>query len=155
MGTKYLTFEKEAMFPNLVRGQYHVTSEETPEYNCIAHAAEKNDNWWWPDDAPAYWPEGLEKAETLDGFVLAYETVGFKTCPTQSRELEPNVVKVAIYVDQDGVPTHAARQIPGGAWTSKLGDWEDIQHQTLEAMEAGADPTLGYGKVALIMRRPL
>ncbi len=64
--------------------------------------------------------------------------------------------KIAIYVDTDGVPTHAARQLPDGSWTSKLGDWEDIQHQTLEALETGNDKAhqeLGYGKVAKIMRR--
>ena len=28
--------------------------------------------------------------------------------------------------------THAARQLPSGKWTSKLGDADDIEHNTLE-----------------------
>jgi hypothetical protein len=71
----------------------------------------------------------------------------------QGRELEHGVEKVAIYVDCDGVPTHAARQLADGTWTSKLGEWEDIQHDTLEAMEDREDLGLGYGKVGLLLRR--
>jgi hypothetical protein len=69
MPPKFLSVDKEARFPNLTRGEYEVTSEETPDYNCIAHAAGKTDNWWWPDDPPAYWPDGHDKAETLEAFV--------------------------------------------------------------------------------------
>jgi hypothetical protein len=41
------------------------------------------------------------------------------------------------------------------AWSpiaSKLGEWEDIQG-TLKAMEDGGGLGLGYGKVAVILRR--
>lgn len=46
MTKKYLTTDKEDFFPNLTKDNYHVTSRETPTYNCIAHAAGKADNWW-------------------------------------------------------------------------------------------------------------
>jgi hypothetical protein len=29
----------------------------------------------------------------------------------------------------DGEPTHAARQLPNGKWTSKLGRWQDIEYE--------------------------
>lgn len=55
--------------------------------------------------------------------------------------------KVAFFVGANGVPTHAARQLPSGLWTSKLGEWEDIEH-TLHALEGDI-----YGTVALLLKR--
>jgi len=155
MKKKYLTTSQEAFFPNLTRESYHVTSSPTAEYNCIAHAVGNADRWWWPDDlAPhAHWPEGLAKAETLEAFVLAYETEGYLVCPDQNRGLEDGFEKVAIFVDVEGIPTHACRQLSDGAWTSKLGESEDIQHQTLEDMEGGDGLSLGYGQVKIILKR--
>jgi hypothetical protein len=153
MPPKYLPLDREAYFPNLQRGQYEVTSIETSEYNCIAHAAGKDDNWWWPAPPPSYWPENVIPEETLNSFVLAYSVEGYRVCANQDRELEAGVEKVAIYVDAAGAPTHAARQLADGTWTSKLGEWEDIRHDTLEAMEDSRGLGLGYGKVALIVKR--
>jgi hypothetical protein len=153
MPPKFLAVDREARFPNLTRGEYEVTSPETADYNCIAHAADKNDNWWWPDGPPSYWPDGHDKAETLDAFVNAYATLGFVNDGNQSYELEVGIEKIAIYVDGHGVPTHAARQLTDGTWTSKLGEWEDIRHKTLRAMEDRGGLGLGYGKVALILSR--
>jgi hypothetical protein len=42
-------------------------------------------------------------------------------------DLEDGYEKVALYALR-GIPTHAARQLPSGAWTSKLGALEDVQH---------------------------
>lgn len=152
---RHLPVEKEAYFPNLTRDDYQVTSPETVTYNCIAHAAGADDRWWWPEDASGvHWPHGIAKAETLECFISAYGTVGYTVCDPQSREAEPGIEKIAIYVDPDGAPTHAARQLADGSWTSKLGEWEDIQHRTLEAVEDKDGLGLGYGRVALIMKRP-
>jgi hypothetical protein len=153
MVRKYLSIAKEARFPKLKRADYYVTSDETPDYNCIAHAADKNDNWWWPDDQPAYWPKGLDKAETVEAFVNAYATLGYAKCDDDSTALEAGFEKVAIYVDAAGVPAHAAKQLPDGAWTSKLGEWEDIRHATPESMEDDGALGLGYGKVTVILKR--
>jgi hypothetical protein len=158
MAGEHLPFDREAVFPKLRRGDYRVTSDEDESYNCIAHAAGKDDNWWWPVDADVegvHWPDGVELKEAIEAFIRAYETEGYIVC--EGRDLEVGVEKIAIYVDVDGIPTHAARQLADGSWTSKLGGWEDIQHQTLEALEADDDEGrqgLGYGKVAVIMRRP-
>ncbi len=49
--------------------------------------------------------------------------------------MEGGVTKVAIYGDIDADSwTHAARQLPNGKWTSKLGDFEDIEHDTPEGL---------------------
>ena len=44
------------------------------------------------------------------------------------------VRKVVLYADGNEW-THAARQLPSGRWTSKLGDYEDIEHDTLDGFE--------------------
>jgi len=36
--------------------------------------------------------------------------------------------RLAVYADETDTPTHMARQLPSGHWTSKLGELEDIQH---------------------------
>ncbi len=153
---KYLTIEQEAWFPNLKRENYLVTSLPTSDYNCIAHAAGMNNNWWWPDpDVPwAYWPDDLEKDDTLTCFIQAYGTQGYVVCAEQNPLLENGVQKVALFVDVDGKPTHAARQLEDGGWTSKLGEAEDIRHETLQDMEGGDGVHSGYGTVATILRRP-
>lgn len=68
----------------------------------------------------------------MDAFVQAFATVGYVLC--DDGELEPNTEKVVIYADADGLPTHAARQLPFGLWTSKLGQLEDISHHTLDSI---------------------
>ena len=138
----------ENCFPGLVHAGYGVTSIATPRYNCIAWAAGDTRKWWWPDPSPfAFWPVSIPRENTLQRFVEAFRTLGYEPC--DSPELEPNMEKVAIYSDEDGLPTHAARQLETGAWTSKLGREEDIEHQELAGVEGQE-----YGHVAQVMRRP-
>jgi hypothetical protein len=122
-----------------------ITSPRTRLYNCIAFAAGETHRWWWP--VAAYWPAGIPNEETIDAFVAAFGTLGYSTC--EDGNLETGFVKVAIYVDQSGTPTHMARQLISGKWTSKCGSLEDIEHDTLEI--------LGdlYGVVTQFLRRPL
>lgn len=136
-------------FPRLQPGDYHITSAATPRYNCIAWAAGNDDNWWWPPGGFSgyHWPAGIPTASTLENFVKAFESLGYQVC--DSAELEPEVEKIAVYVGSDGAPTHAARQLASGSWTSKLGKAEDIEHRTLACLEDGV-----YGLVAQIMKRP-
>ena len=65
--------------------------------------------------------------------------------------LEDGYEKVAIYA-RDGELTHAARQLRDGRWTSKLGKYEDIEHDSLEALYG--DGYGEYGSVAVFMVRP-
>lgn len=147
----FLSSDRESHFPNLRRGEYRVTSEETPRYNCIAHAAGKEDAWWWPEEFDvAYWPL-VDRQETLQCFLSAFTLQGYAAC--EAADLEEGFEKIALYADASGVPTHAARQLATGRWTSKLGEWEDIEHDRLEALEDLHDTGLGYGRVACIMKR--
>jgi len=115
--------EIKAGFPGLA-ATFQVTSEETRNYNCIGWAAGDTSRWWWPL-YPSYWPSKAPREVTLEAFVAAFATIGYAPCADGG--LVDEVEKVVIYLRQ-GVPTHMVRQMPSGAWTSKLGDAWDIGH---------------------------
>lgn len=119
-------------------------------YNCIAWAAGNDTRWWWPDASNiGYWPPSVPREETIAAFVSAYALQGYAQCADST--LEPGVEKIAIYgvaIDSDVMPTHAARQLTDGRWTSKLGNCEDIEHDTLEALNGPV-----YGKAICFLRR--
>jgi hypothetical protein len=152
-----LTSDKEAKLPNLREEDYQVMSPEDWGYNCIAHAANKNDVPWWPMEEGTegvFWPEGVPRKETLDAFIAAFGTQKYVLC--EGPELEAGFEKIALYTDENGTPTHAARQLPlSGAWISKLGDWEDIEHKSLASLEAEPGGEPAYGKAICFMKRPI
>jgi len=121
------------------------TSPEDDRYNCVAWAAGDTSRWWWPVASPAYWPQNVPRCEDLEAFEKAFEKIGYSSCSTQEYEL--GAEKVAIYA-KEGKPTHAARQLDTGHWTSKIGESIDIQHHTLSGLEGEC-----YGSVALILSR--
>jgi hypothetical protein len=142
-----VTATLEGYFPNLAPTGYDVTSPADGVYNCIAWAAGVTDAWWWPDpmDLTA-WPAAARREETIPAFVEAFETLGFVPCAADA--LEIGFEKIALYALAE-VPRHAARQLPNGRWTSKLGELEDIEH-TLEGLVGD-----WYGSVVQILKRPL
>ena len=113
----------DSSFPNLIVDGYRVTSPDSLDYNCIAWAAGDETKWWWPDD-DAYWPTN-DRGATIEVFVKAFATLGY--APAQGEMLEGAYDRVALYTN-DGRVTHAARQLPSGRWTSKLGYDVDIEH---------------------------
>src|SRR5262245_54811781 len=123
-----------ADLPRLTPDNYAVTSPASWGYNCIAWAAGVTDAWWWPVPG-RFWPAGAPREETLAALVAAFTGLGYAPC--ESPELEPGAEKVALYAHQ-GTPTHAARQLPDGRWSSKLGPNVDIEHSTLDAVAGGA-----------------
>lgn len=140
--------EMETAFPNLRNSQYAITSPPTPNYNCIAWAVGDTEHWWEPiRHIPGYyWPRRAPLAYTLDSYTAALELHGFSVC--DDAEPEPGFEKIALYANADGEPTHAARQLASGQWTSKLGDEDDITHDTANALE-GDD----YGALARFLKR--
>ena len=132
------------VLPNLNPDNYRITSPITWEYNCIAWAVGVTDAWWWPIPG-RYWPPGVPREETLEAVLAAIATRGFALC--SSFGLESRLEKVVVY-SNGAVPTHAARQLPSGWWTSKLGPNIDIEHATVEAIAGGV-----YGEpVAFLCR---
>src|SRR5438034_6481981 len=137
----------EDVFPGL-RGQpYHIKSSKGGNYNCIAFAAGDRHNWWWPDEAGEdTWPAGVARVETVEAFRDAFASLGYRVCA--SEQLEVGYEKVALLA-LAGVPKHAARQLPNGRWTSKLGPMEDVEHALHDLTG------MAYGSLALVMRRPI
>jgi hypothetical protein len=139
----------EEIFPHLASAGYSPKSEKPRAYNCIAYAAgDETRKWVGYREIGYYWPDGAKEGHTLNALRSAFEQQGYAYCDNST--LESEFEKVALYVDKDGLWTHAAKQTAGGVWTSKLGNLEDILHQTPEAV-SGHDPA--YGQVACFMKR--
>jgi hypothetical protein len=133
------------LFPNLEK--YQITSPPSEKYNCIAWAAGHATQWWWPEEGPdIYWPAEIPQEETLPAFSALFAHLGYLPCGNSDND--EGFERIALFADDNGFPTHAARQLPNGRWTSKLGRAEDIEHELgdLEGKE--------YGNVIRVMRRP-
>lgn len=137
-------------FPNLRKdNDFKITSPCTRYYNCISWATQKR-VWYWPPlgkelEEDEYWPKGIDDDTRIETFIKAMMTEGFTLCLNDN--VESNVIKIALYV-KDGHCTHAARQLPNGLWTSKLGYYHDIQHSTPQSLEGDM-----YGTVHCYMKR--
>lgn len=122
-------------YPELAEAGYEITSDETPIYNCIAWAMGDTTQWWecgrdGPIDEPGfYWPEGAEHGFGLQALINAYETMGFELCQEGGPVPEEGYEKVALYAE-NGEWRHAARQLVDGRWSSKLGELEDVCHES-------------------------
>jgi hypothetical protein len=140
-------------FPHLdPASTYTKTSEPTTDYNCIGWAVGDSENWWWPGPFNlGYWPTTVKREEKLEAFAQAFSTLGYERC-TDSK-LEPGFEKIALYGEPSPLgrwkPKHAARQLPNGEWTSKMGSFEDITHTTLEALYDAS-----YGIAVHYFKRP-
>jgi hypothetical protein len=135
-------------FPSCYRPRTESRASLIPKYNCIAWAAGDSGRWWEPDEeANDYWPPGAPRNYSIDAYIQAFESIGFERCG--SSEPEPGLEKVAVFADATG-PTHAAKQLVNGKWSSKLGALEDIEH-VLEALTG--DNGDEYGQVVRILKR--
>jgi hypothetical protein len=133
--------ELEAAFPSLTVDGYVVASPKTHTYNCIAWAAGDTSRWWEPG---IYWPGPF--GDDLAALAGLFAALGYAPCAGD--ELELGYEKVALYTDENGEWSHAARQLPDGWWTSKLGPDVDILHRTPQALVGDL-----YGQAQAIMRR--
>lgn len=135
-----LAFNHKRLFPGLSSSNHRVTSPEDGDYNCVAWAIGLTDDWTQPgdtDDVAGARPYYLDWAlEILAAAGLERTAI----LPAQGEAL-------AVFATDDQF-THVARRLPNGRWTSKLGDWEDIEHADLECLEGGA-----YGFVVAMMAR--
>jgi hypothetical protein len=136
-------------FPGLKDQDYTITSPKTLSYNCLAWAAKESTRWWEPVElAGYYWPEGASRDIALPAFVQVYVSIGYTEC--NGPDVEEGFEKLALYADSDHSPTHVARQLPNGRWTSKLGEYEDIEHLNLDCLNGAL-----YGEPAIYLRRPI
>jgi hypothetical protein len=141
----------EFNLPRLSGGNaYSVTSQGDKRYNCFAWAAGDTSRLWWPVPymGGTYWPPEAPRALTIASFISTFGLLGYTEC--ESSEPEQGYEKVALYANATGKPMHAARQLPSGAWTSKLGGHVDIEHEALDGVECDE-----YGTVVAVLCRPL
>jgi hypothetical protein len=137
----------EIVFPGLRDQAFQQTSPSDDNYNCIAWAAGDTRSWWWPDETGEdTWPAGVERIATVAAFQEMFATLGYAVC--DSEQLEAGFEKIAIFA-LAGSPKHAARQLPNGRWTSKLGHHEDIEHALHDLTG------MIYGSVIVVMKRPV
>ncbi len=134
------------LLPNLV--DYNITSESTRRYNCFAWALGDDSRWVAPV-GNAYWPKNISNELTVASVIELFREAGYELC--EDGRLEDGYEKIAVYA-LNGEPTHAARQLENGRWTSKLGRFEDIEHGSPD--ELHWDDSKGYGSVAIFMVRP-
>lgn len=146
-------------WPNLMLGtNSRITSLKRKGHNCVAYAiGEINKD----ADMLVFSKRfdlslcGLSNTN-LDHSVAGYSKLlshfyNFNICNTQ--ELEKGFEKIALYegYDVDGEKgfLHIALQLKNGKWTSKLGIYEDIEHDTLDVLAGNF-----YGNPVLYMKRP-
>jgi hypothetical protein len=130
-------------FPRLTPDNHRGTSPATPEYNCVAWSASDTARWWQPG---VNWPVEVADDDAGVGVLeKAFSSLGYQDCPDGSHE--SGFEKVALY-GSSLFYTHAARQLPNGEWTSKLGRSEDIEHDSPDDVAGGL-----YGEVVQCMRR--
>lgn len=133
-------------FPNTFIEPFTITSPQTTSYNCIAWAFGDDTKWYWPDpDEMYFWPNNIPRTVEINSFIELYRLIGYEICQTDN--VENNYEKIAIFIDDQGLPTHAARQLPNGYWTSKLGCEFDIQH-SIYSMNNSV-----YGNAKIFMSR--
>ncbi len=66
------------VFSNLKDGEFELTSPFDAKYNCIAHAAEKNDIWWWSVDKTlvgndVFWFNNVPGEPTVENFNFSFQ----------------------------------------------------------------------------------
>ena len=143
----------EERFPKLRDGVYLQKSERDVRYNCFAFVANDTYHIWQYTGRGRlggyFWPDEVE-GDSLEHVIRVYSLIGFALCDNDI--LEDGFVKIAIYVDDDRIPSHAARQTRDGTWVSKLG-WrgKDIEHNTLDLLAGNEKDE--YGTVETYMKR--
>jgi hypothetical protein len=152
-GLPPVTKRLRRLFPKLFGDRYSLISGRTKRYNCIAWAA---GDAWWEASPDGYWPEGIRNDGSVEAAIELFQSLGFTRTHLGDVGLEEGVVKVAIYGDAAGY-THAARQLPSGRWTSKIGKLQDIEHDSLDALTSvisriGTGDDKAYGGVVQVMR---
>jgi hypothetical protein len=133
-------------FPRLTPDNHRLTSPESLIYNCIAWSVGDVEHWWQPG---IFWPISVHPHDFGIGVLEEmFKALGYQDCE-MDMNVEPGFEKVALF-GYSLYYTHAARQLPNGKWTSKLGKGEDIEHDLPQDVGGGV-----YGELVQIMKKPV
>ncbi len=124
---------------------FKLTSEPTYKYNCIAFAMGMDDRWVDTLDVPWHWWPPVQKDETPESLVKAFEYLGFEKCDMDD-SMADEYDKVVLYKGSIEW-LHAARVVGENVYHSKFGENCDGTH-------SGGDILLAkYGLPYQVMRR--
>lgn len=126
-------------FPNLTNESLQIKSRQTDDYNCVAWAVGIDDDWIQFKD------EYGNLDVNLSTYIKYFQALGFSI--TEDRAFVNGIHRIAIYY-VSGEFKHVSFQLADGIWASKMGDWEDIHHQTLESLVGPS-----YGTELTIMQK--
>ena len=132
-------------FPRLSSETFEIVAQPSIQYNCIAYAAGDASEWWGFEEKDYYWPDYATRSDSIESLVEVFAGLGFEQC--QDSSLESGYEKVALY-EVRGVWTHAAVQMGGGHWRSKVWVGPVIEHLSPESISGGI-----YGNPTIYMRR--
>lgn len=136
----------KAICPSLTKDNYQETSRATSVYNCVGWVLGDETRWYEPTDSGQYFWLGNKSADySLKSYTDMFTSQGFEVCEKSTPE--DGFQKIALYVKEKEF-SHVALQVPSGRWSSKLGAWEDIEHDTLEAISGPL-----YGEPRMFMSR--
>lgn len=164
-----LIFENEEflintkLWPNSRNKPLKIKSPITPKYNCVAYSLNREDIWYESIDnddirnglcvllqRSIIWPEALSKGILINNYLELYKLNGFEKVNDLDISVEVGYVKIAIYGNTEQVFTHVCRQMEDGKWVSKLGSFQDVEHDDLEVLEGSH-----YGKVMVVMKKKI
>jgi hypothetical protein len=130
-------------FPKITPSNCRCTSPATDDYNCIAWAYEKDNVWCEPG---LFWPIPRHDY-TIETYMELFASIGYRRC--EDALYEEGFQKIVLYI-KDEKPTHAARQLTTGKWTSKLGRNIDVEHDYPEVLDGPQ-----YGSASVFMKREI
>ena len=92
------------VFENLKEGEFEITSPFDAKYNCIAHAADDNEKWWWAVDTKTagndvFWFNNIPSQATLENFILAFQKLGYQPCDNPELEKDFDVTIITQNID--------------------------------------------------------
>jgi hypothetical protein len=151
---------KLGYYPNLMEGKnFEFTSLRTdmPEfysdgesYNCVAWALGEIE---WLEMSRFIKKFNLKPPynESAYGYAKVFEEYyGFEFC--DNGEFEAGYEKIVLY-EKEGSFQHIALLKENGKWTTKFGDFEDVEHNAIE--DIAYEGYGGYGTPKIYMKRLL
>jgi hypothetical protein len=122
----------EAQLPLLAASEYELHSPQDLSYNCIGFSIGDTEHYWWPGGkSGSFWPTAAT-GPSFREFERVFADLGYTPCAHDQHEA--GVEQIALYLDDQDVPQHAAKLREDGRWWSKLGDLEDIIHDDVRGV---------------------
>ncbi|MEZ4858537.1 MAG: hypothetical protein R2781_06975 [Flavobacteriaceae bacterium] len=149
-------------FPLLMEDSNFEIVDSSPNYNCIAWAANVTDMWWDKlpinlrpairfDGVKVDWPFNAPDEFSTKALLHIFTSLKFEVC--SNGDYEAGFKKVVIY-EKNGAATHMARQLTNGInkgiWSSKLGSSYRVLHSTPENLIS-----IHYGEPKIYLKKSM